>query len=199
MSKVKAYLCSCIIKEHFGDIVEKVTAYLLENGYKSLKEICKNVKLTNEEVGYYSVPYKLVWIVWCSKNKVMAVILAISLSCPPWHDLIIGSKKNIPSLTQWATSECRVEGGAGSISFLILPEHKSFYLQKLPPPSVNCIGKPCHLQTLTKIKNVWKMIMSVMTFFYRFIECHISQKIMKFCFCLKCLFLFFLFIYHLNT
>lgn len=57
MSKVKAYLCSCIIKEHFGDIVEKVTAYLLENGYKSLKEICKNVKLTREEVSCYSMLY----------------------------------------------------------------------------------------------------------------------------------------------
>ena len=56
MSKVKAYLCSCIIREHFGDIVEKVTAYLLENGYKSLKEICKDVKLPSEEVGYYSAP-----------------------------------------------------------------------------------------------------------------------------------------------
>ena len=67
MSKVKAYLCSCIIREHFGDIVEKVTAYFLENGYKSLKEICKDVKLASEEVGYYYVYTLILACCWFGK------------------------------------------------------------------------------------------------------------------------------------
>jgi len=50
MSKVKSHLAHYIIKEHFGDIVEKVTAYLICEGEKSLKDIVRNTTLSNEEV-----------------------------------------------------------------------------------------------------------------------------------------------------
>lgn len=50
MAKVKSYLVSSIIKEHFGELVEKVTSYLLENGHQTLKSISKNVNLTSEEI-----------------------------------------------------------------------------------------------------------------------------------------------------
>lgn len=53
MAKVKSILASHIIKEHFGDIIEKVASYLIQNGQKPLKDICKSLALEKEEVSVF--------------------------------------------------------------------------------------------------------------------------------------------------
>nr|XP_047140589.1 DNA-directed RNA polymerase III subunit RPC3 isoform X2 [Hydra vulgaris] len=50
MSKVQCTLALQIINDHFGDISEQVVAYLLQNGQRSLKDICDNVKISKDEV-----------------------------------------------------------------------------------------------------------------------------------------------------
>ncbi|XP_066917315.1 DNA-directed RNA polymerase III subunit RPC3-like [Clytia hemisphaerica] len=50
MSRSKNTLASRIIREHFGDIVEKISSYLLQSGRKSLREICKDLTLSREEI-----------------------------------------------------------------------------------------------------------------------------------------------------
>ena len=50
MSRSRSTLASKIIKEHFGDIVEKISSYILQSGRKTLGEICKNLNISKEEV-----------------------------------------------------------------------------------------------------------------------------------------------------
>ena len=52
MSRSKSTLASRIIREHFGDIVEKISSYLLQSGRKSLREICKELTISKEEVRF---------------------------------------------------------------------------------------------------------------------------------------------------
>lgn len=53
MSKLKAILAAHIVTEHFGEMVNKVSSYLLQNGRKTLKELNKALDLTREEVRQY--------------------------------------------------------------------------------------------------------------------------------------------------
>jgi len=51
MSRIKTTLANRIIKEHFGEIVEKISSYLLQNGRKTLRDLCKDItSITKEEV-----------------------------------------------------------------------------------------------------------------------------------------------------
>lgn len=50
MSRSKSALASKIIKEHFGDIVEKISSFLVQSGRKTLGEIFRGLPLTKEEV-----------------------------------------------------------------------------------------------------------------------------------------------------
>ena len=50
MSKIQAVLASHIISEHFGDLVNKVSAFLLQSGQRYLRDICKEVQGTRDEV-----------------------------------------------------------------------------------------------------------------------------------------------------
>ncbi|XP_057308566.1 DNA-directed RNA polymerase III subunit RPC3-like isoform X1 [Hydractinia symbiolongicarpus] len=50
MSKAKGTLASYIIKEHFGEIVEKTVTYLIKNGSRSLRDIFNSVHLNREEI-----------------------------------------------------------------------------------------------------------------------------------------------------
>lgn len=49
MSRSKSALASKIIKEHFGDIVEKISSFLVQSGRKTLGEIFRGLPLTKEE------------------------------------------------------------------------------------------------------------------------------------------------------
>ena len=51
MAKIQAVLASHIISEHFGELVNKVSALLIQNGPRYLRDICKEIQGTREEVG----------------------------------------------------------------------------------------------------------------------------------------------------
>jgi len=50
MSKVKGLLASQIVKEHFGELVEKISSYLIQNGRRTLKDIVVSLRISREEV-----------------------------------------------------------------------------------------------------------------------------------------------------
>jgi len=41
MSRFKLELCSCVVKEHYGELVEKVAMFIAKNGPSQLKTIIK--------------------------------------------------------------------------------------------------------------------------------------------------------------
>ena len=50
MSKFQISLCSLILKEHFGDVVEKVGVYLIKKGLTPFKVIVQETALSSEKV-----------------------------------------------------------------------------------------------------------------------------------------------------
>ena len=54
MSAVQKRLASYILKEHFGDIVERVGTYLTRKGARTLKDIVSETKLKKGQVSLQS-------------------------------------------------------------------------------------------------------------------------------------------------
>ena len=52
MSSELGRVASLILGESFGQLVERVGSYLIENGAHSLLDIAKGAELTREEVAY---------------------------------------------------------------------------------------------------------------------------------------------------
>jgi len=54
MSRFKLELCSSIVKENYGELVEKVAMFLAKNGHSQLKAI---IKRTGWDVKHVSARY----------------------------------------------------------------------------------------------------------------------------------------------
>jgi len=50
MAKIQQTLSSHIIGEHFGELVNKVSSFLIQSGRRNLRDICKETQVSKEEV-----------------------------------------------------------------------------------------------------------------------------------------------------
>jgi len=79
MSKLKAVLAAHIVTEHFGELVNKVSSFLLQNGRKTFKEIFKTLDLTKEEIRKSLLILIQHNIVTYAKNKAVIIEYHVEL------------------------------------------------------------------------------------------------------------------------
>ena len=59
MSRFKLELCSCVVKENYGELVEKVAMFIAKNGPSQLKTVIKHTECNVKQVSSIFASYAI--------------------------------------------------------------------------------------------------------------------------------------------